>query len=46
MALHARGEDFPLGVASVVRKLTLRPGQVASGSVNVRVRWCGPRYTG
>lgn len=35
-----------LGVASVVRKLTLRPGQVASGSAIVRVRRCGPSYTG
>lgn len=35
-----------LGVASVVRNVSLRPGQVASNSATVRVRSCGPRYTG
>ncbi|MFM8884756.1 MAG: hypothetical protein ACKOH7_08175, partial [Solirubrobacterales bacterium] len=35
-----------MGVASVVRNVALRPGQVASGSAVLRVRRCGPSFTG
>jgi hypothetical protein len=35
-----------LAIASVVRNVALKPGRVASGSGLLRVRRCGPRYTG